>query len=174
MEQLQELSITVEELQKSILRLRSKAMKRHGLGVSDMSCLMMLKQSPAGLTSTELSRQCHVDKALISRTVKKLTERGIIAYVTPRITAATAAEEDGEHPVQRRGAYRIRLRLTELGEKMVQELYDVAGAASAYASQDISDTEMYSFMCTLQKVNVRFKEYVEAHIGGNQEPDELI
>ena len=68
-------SSTIEEIQKNIQRLKTQSMRQAGLGISDMSCLMMLKKHPEGLSSTELSRHCHLDKALISRTVQKLLKK---------------------------------------------------------------------------------------------------
>jgi DNA-binding MarR family transcriptional regulator len=152
-------SSAAEELQRNIQRLKSKSMKLYGLGSSDMACIMTLKQNPDGLTSTELSRECHVDKALVSRTVKKLLEMNIIAYETPRLPKFSA--EDKKKGILRRGAYRIRLKLTEQGNDMVDNLYDIAAKAAAYATDDIDAAEMNKFIQTLTAINERFRNYTE-------------
>ena len=152
-------SSAAEELQRNIQRLKSKSMKLFGLGSSDLACMMTLKQKPEGLTSTELSRECRVDKALVSRTVKKLLEMKIIAYETPRLPKSSA--EDVKKGILRRGAYRIRLRLTERGDNMVKSLYNIAGKAAAYATDDIDAAEMNKFIQTLITINERFRHYAE-------------
>ncbi|MBQ7337557.1 MAG: MarR family transcriptional regulator [Clostridia bacterium] len=159
MDNMIQFSTTMEELHKNVYRLRSKAMKHFGLGISDLTCLMMLKKNPEGLTSTELSRECRIDKALISRTVRKLTEMGVIAYAHPRLPETT--EKDSEQSnIIRRGAYRVRLKLTEAGVKMSDDLFKVAGNAASYSMQGMDDAEIAAFMCTLEKINEKFKEYM--------------
>ncbi len=174
-------SSTAEELQKNIHRLKSTAMRQFGLGTSDLACMIELKHTPQGLTSTELSRVCHVDKALISRTVKKLISMNLLVYETPRIVRneesdPDTAETDGnaENPKKpvRRGAYRIRLQLTEAGEKMADRICNIASEAAAYATQTISDCEMERFNATLSEINERFKQYMKDIF--HQEPNEEL
>lgn len=153
-------SSSVEELQKNIHYVKSQAMKVYGLGTSDLNCLIMLKKFPEGLTSTELSNACRVDKALISRTVKKLIEEEIIVYAQPRIPAPTASEESSLK-TNRRGAYRIRLILTPKGEQMAKELYNIANKAITAVMEEIDPDELEAFFTTLEKVSKKFNRYVE-------------
>ena len=155
-------SSTIEEIQKNIQRLKTQSMRKAGLGISDMSCLMMLKKHPEGLSSTELSRHCRLDKALISRTVQKLLKKELIAYDYPRLPAIREPDPEG---VVRRGAYRVPLHLTEEGERLTRELYDVASAAAAYITDHIDSQEMTDFYRTLDKVSQNLKDYmVSEHI----------
>lgn len=151
-------SSTIEEIQRNIQRLKTRSMRAVGLGLSDMNCLMMLKKHPEGLNSTELSRHCHLDKALISRTVQKLLKKGIVDYEHPRLPADLAPVEEG---VVRRGAYRVPLRLTDEGQQLAQSLYGVAGEAASYVAQDISAEEMSIFFRTLEKVGSNLKEFLQ-------------
>ena len=153
-------SSSVEELQKNIHYVKSQAMKAYGLGTSDLNCLMMLKKFPEGLTSTELSNACRVDKALISRTVKKLIGEDVIIYAQPRLPAPTVPEDTPLKTV-RRGAYRVRLILTEKGEQMAKELCTVANKAITSVMQGIDSDELMSFFNTLEKVSKRFSDYVD-------------
>ena len=164
-------SAAIEELQRNIHRLKGKAMRTFGLGISDLNCLITLKRNPDGLTSTELSRHCRLDKALISRTVRKLIEKGAIAYEQPRFVEVEDPKSEGG--VIRRGAYRIRLRLTKLGEEMTQELYHVAADAATFAIHSIDPGEVALFLSTLEKVGANFQEYVDQH-GVNIDDEESL
>jgi DNA-binding MarR family transcriptional regulator len=150
-------SSTIEEIQKNIQRLKTQSMRRAGLGISDMSCLMMLKKHPEGLSSTELSRHCHLDKALISRTVQKLIKKEVIAYDYPRLPAIREPDPEG---VVRRGAYRVPLHLTEEGAKLTDELYGVAAAAATYIAEHIDEQDMAVFYRTLDKVSQNLKDFL--------------
>ena len=161
-------SSTIEEIQKNIQRLKTKSMRNAGLGISDMNCLMMLKKHTEGLSSTELSRNCHLDKALISRTVQKLLKKELIAYDYPRLPLNADPVEDG---VVRRGAYRVPLHLTEEGEKLTRELYDIAGGAAKYIADHIDEAEMGAFYNTLEKISQNLKEYMVGIGSENDEDD---
>lgn len=154
-------STVFEEIQKNILHLRSQAMKRFGLGISDMACLMTIRNS-GGMTSTELSRACKVDKALISRSVNKLLEQNVIAYERPRMPISEAAART-QIKTQRRGAYRVKLILTEYGKQITRCFFDVSMLAANRATAGITEEEMAAFLETLQRINENFRAYMEQH-----------
>lgn len=153
------LSATFEEIQKNILCLRSRTMKHFGLGISDMACLMNIKKA-GGMTSTELSRSCRVDKALVSRSVKKLLDQDIITYERPRMPVSEAASRVNVK-THRRGAYRVKLVLTEYGEKLTRHFYDVSMLAASEATAGLPREEMSAFLATLQRIRDNFKEYMD-------------
>lgn len=154
-------SATVEEMQKSIRRLKSRTMKQLGIGTSDLSCLMVLAKNPGGLTSTELSRVCDVDKALISRSVKKLQAMDLITYIRPRIPTTLAECEDPA--IVRRGSYRVQLILTPHGAEVMELLYGVTKAASAAALADLEEPRRQMFLEALIHVNERLGGFVREY-----------
>ena len=159
MDNMNVLSAAYEEMHQNSLRLRSRTMKRYGLGISDLACLMTIKTS-GGMTSTELSRACRVDKALVSRSIKKLLELNIISYAKPRMPISEAAARI-EVKTRRRGAYRVKLILTEYGEEITRRFFDVSLQAAQNATQGISEEEMAAFNTTLQRLNENFRAYME-------------
>ncbi len=163
------LTTTVEEMQKNIQRLKSKTMKRFGLGISDLACLMSIKHAPGGMTSTELSQHCKVDKALISRSVKKLLEQGVIAYARPRLPLDETAARV-EVKTRRRGAYRVKLILTEAGEQITRCFFDVSKAAAKYSMADLTDEQNDAFIRMMTQINEKFSEYMEQI--GDELPDQ--
>ena len=158
MDNMNVLSAAYEEMHQNSLRLRSRTMKRYGLGISDLACLMTIKTS-GGMTSTELSRACRVDKALVSRSIKKLLELNIISYAKPRMPISEAAARI--EVKTRRGAYRVKLILTEYGEEITRRFFDVSLQAAQNATQGISEEEMAVFNTTLQRLNENFRDYME-------------
>ena len=71
----------------------------------------------------------------------------------------------------RRGAYRVPLHLTEAGEKLTRELYDIAGGAATYISEQVGEKEMESFYNTLEKISQNLKDYM-ASIGNDNDEDD--
>lgn len=153
-------STSLEELQKNIHHLKAQAMRAYGLGASDLNCLMMLKKYPDGLTSTELSSECRVDKALISRTVKKLIGEKIIVYAHPRLPAPTVPS-DSEPKTGRRGAYRVRLILTEKGEQVAQALYDVTKKAISSVMEGLNEADLTVFLSVLENLSQKLSDYMD-------------
>ena len=63
---------TQERILKNIKRISSPVMQSYGLRSVHTACFLAMRQNPDGLTVTEISRECFMDKALSSRIVKEL------------------------------------------------------------------------------------------------------
>jgi DNA-binding MarR family transcriptional regulator len=123
-------------------------------------CLWVLGKYPDGLTATELSHECCLDKALISRAIKKLADMGAVFYDRP--------EEKGDGcRSHRRRNYRIRLKLSHSGADMSQELVGVADAAAASARHGLDGHELEQLCQSLAKLNENLKEYLQQLHTGN-------
>ena len=150
------LSTTIEEIQKSIQKIKGGCLRERGLRCADLMCLWVLGKHPDGLTATELSHECRLDKALISRAVKKLASIGAVFYDKP-------AEREGGGQSHRRRNYRIRLKLTREGGDMSKQLVGVAEDAAATARCGMDSREMEQLCMTLSKLNENLKEYLQRH-----------
>ena len=69
-------SSRLNEAQKSISRIKQKKMEHYGLASAHVLCICQLEENPEGLTKTELSAMCGVDKAQISRVVSDVVKKG--------------------------------------------------------------------------------------------------
>lgn len=96
-----EFSALVARADMALLKAKAEYVKPFGLRGVHVSCLLALLNAAGGLTASELSERCGVDRAQISRVVSELTERGLVC--------GTA---DGG-----RRRYRGSLCLTEEGKK---------------------------------------------------------
>ena len=146
------LSTTIEEIQKSIQKIKTSCLPGNGLRCAELTCLWVLGKHPAGLSATQLSHECCLDKALISRAVKKLASIGAVFYDCPA--------EESESP-RRRRSYRARIKLTEAGAQMSAQLVGVAESAAADAKSGLGGDEMDQLVHSLSVLNENLKEYLQ-------------
>ena len=66
---------------KSLEHLKAKGMGEYGLSGMHTLCLQKLYEAPEGLTRTELSRRCGVDRAQITRVIGELLAKGVVFEV---------------------------------------------------------------------------------------------
>ena len=78
-------SIAMETISKNVQKYKNEQLSPFGLKSMHLMFLYCLGQSDDGLTATELSKSCGVDKAFISRMATDLRSMGYIGY----------ADEDG-------------------------------------------------------------------------------
>lgn len=88
----------IERISKNIKRIADEKMAPYGLRSAHVMCIMQLGKNTEGLSSSELSEACGVDKAFISRITSELIEKGYIA------------KADGSE-----GKYKIKFNLTDTG-----------------------------------------------------------
>ena len=68
----------VSRVGKALRRAQEKYTRDFGLRSVHVSCLLRLLDAPGGLSATELSERCGVDRAQISRVSADLAERGLV------------------------------------------------------------------------------------------------
>ena len=71
-------ALSLDELQKMVNKIKSAKISEFGIRQAHFNCLMHIDLSTDGLTPTELSRDCGVDKGFVSRTTADLIKGGFI------------------------------------------------------------------------------------------------
>ena len=102
-----------------------------------MGCLLRIKQSDKGMTSTQLAKASHTDKALISRVVKELSRDGFLETKT-----------DGEDK-----SYNKRYYLTEKSEIIASDINKDIGEYMTQARVGIPEEDMLKFYETLSMLS---------------------
>ncbi len=125
---------------KSIQRLRSFGMEPYGLTGAHTMCLRQLYNNPEGLTRTEITRLCDIDKAQTSRIINDLCAKGQVI------------ETENENI-----NYRKCLRLTHIGKNTTEEINRLVLRINQMVSEKISDGEMEAFYATFEKIFDGFK-----------------
>ena len=69
----------VMNLYRSVQKIKNEEMALFGLKGNQVQCIFSLYQARRGVNLTKLCELCHEDKAAVSRTVKELTERGLVS-----------------------------------------------------------------------------------------------
>ena len=105
-------------------RLATDAMKRHGLKGAYALYLVTIADEDEAMTAARLAELCQRDKADVSRAIAVFQEKGIL-------------EKHGSN------RYRMPLRLTEEGRKLVDEIrgqvVDVLESAGAGLSEEMRE-----------------------------------
>lgn len=112
----------IDDIGKSIQKIKTDRMERFGLQSTDALCLAVLSRREEGLSLTALATACCLDKAAVSRAVHRLCESGAVTY----------REGAGKN------TYRAPLVLTEQGKRIVQEMHEYAADAVQHASANVS------------------------------------
>ena len=132
----EQFTLTLADILKSIKKIKDKRMNTYGLRSSHVMVLYLLGREENGLTPVELAESGSVDKALISRIITELSEKG---FVTPN-------PADGKR-------YKARLMLTPAGKATAHYIASMIGDIQKQVSGDISMEEMeifYRVLFTLQ------------------------
>jgi DNA-binding MarR family transcriptional regulator len=116
---------------KSLEHLKAKGMGEYGLSGMHTLCLQKLYEFPEGLTRTELSRQCGVDRAQITRVIGELLAKGVVFEVGGRSN------------------YRKKCVLTEAGRTTAAEIYALIQKINSFVSGDIDPARLKIFYETL-------------------------
>ena len=137
-------SVAIDQAAKNLQRLKHIRMEKYGLRAVHVTCLIRLGRSVEGLTGTELSEICEVDKSLISRVLSDLIENGFATYEkTEKI-------------------YRKRIQLTDRGRAVVDEMRDVMDASVDAIRNDVTEEDLDAFYRTLHLIDRNIRAQVEA------------
>lgn len=128
---------TQERILKNIKRISSPVMQSYGLRSVHTACFLAMRQNPDGLTVTEISRECFMDKALSSRIVKELVAGDYIVS-TP---------ESGEKN------YNKRYILTAKSRKIMVELNCMIADFVSEAGQNIPADDLDTFYRVLAELD---------------------
>ena len=139
---------------RSITKIKHKKMSKYGLGSTHTSCLRRLYTAENGLTRTQLSEQCDLDKAQITRIVGELSKKGCIVE-----------ESKGS-------GYRKRIFLTDEGREITKEIFKVALELNEYVSGNILQEDIDHFYKVFEIICSGLKK-VEQRLDAEEGADQL-
>ena len=122
-------------------RVQERYMRDFGLRSVHVAAMLQLLSEPEGLTATELSERCGVDRAQISRVVSELERDGLTGEASP-----------GE---KRR--YRGRLRLTEAGARKAEAMNALVAEKLNAVAGDLNPYDVQTFYKVLRQINERLE-----------------
>lgn len=137
---------TFERILKNIRRIAMPVMQTYGLRSVHTNCLLAFSTNPSGLSVTELSRECLIDKSLASRVMKELSDG---EYITP-------AESNGNKN------YNKRYVLTPKSQNIMMELDTLITNYVSEAGTNIPDGDRAIFYRVLAEFD-RSIEKIEKH-----------
>lgn len=141
---LEQFTLTLADILKSIKKLKDQHMAEHGLRSSHVIVVYLLGRSPEGLTPAELTEASDVDKALISRVVAELTEKGLV----------TAIAQGGRR-------YKARLHLTAEGRAIADSIAHAVTSIQQKVSGNIPQEDLETFYRTLFALQNNFRKLAE-------------
>lgn len=141
---LEQFTLTLADVLKSIKKLKDQRMSAYGLRSSHVMVLYILGRTPDGLTPAELSDASSVDKALISRIISELTEKGFV----------TTAPSGGKR-------YKARLLLTTEGRNVANYIASAVSTIQQKVSGDIPKEDLEVFYRTLFTLQNNFRNLAE-------------
>ena len=126
----------VSRAAKQLRRAQEKYTREFGLRSVHVSCLLRLLDAPGGLSATELSARCGVDRAQISRVTGELAERGLIRETSPG--------------AKRR--YRGSLALTERGLAEAREMKGIVVEKLNAVSASLDQEQVANFYAVFHEI----------------------
>ena len=71
-------ALDISKIEKNLDRIKDARLKQYDLRYTHLMCMVKIRQSKEGLTSTEISHICFIDKAFVSRITNELIQRDLI------------------------------------------------------------------------------------------------
>ncbi len=138
-------TLTLTSILKSIKKLKDNRMSQFGLRSSHVMLIYQIGNHPEGLTPADLAESSSVDKALISRVISDLLERGFVRTVRP----------EGRK-------YKARLCLTESGTEIADYIAATVDDIQHQVSGDIPKADLEVFYRTLSTLQDNFDKLTKA------------
>ena len=133
-------STLLNETQKSLSKLKFLQMENYGLGSAHTVCIRILQSNPSGVTKSELTKLCCVDKAQISRVIADLLDKKYVSVSTPERN------------------YRQKYTLTEDGARIASEISQKTLEINRFVSESISEEQITSFYETFDIICKKLNE----------------
>lgn len=130
--------LSLENITKCVDKIKSIKMSEFGIRAPHFNCMMHIDLSSDGLSPTELSKDCGVDKAFVSRTTADLVKGGFIEM--------NQKFNDGRK-------YRNKYILTEKGQLVIKETKALIEKYFSEISDKISEYEMKCFVRVMLAIN---------------------
>lgn len=132
------LLLSFENITKCMEKIKSIKISEFGIRSAHFNCLMHIDLSSDGLTPTEISKDCGIDKAFVSRTTSDLVKGGFIK--------TNQKFNDGRK-------YRNKYILTEKGKEVIKETKALLEKYFSEISDKISEYEMKCFLQVMAKIS---------------------
>lgn len=127
----EQFTLTLAAILKSIKKIKDHRMSQFGLRSSHVMLLYQLGNHPEGLTPVDLAESGSIDKALVSRTISDLQEKGLV------------------HTLQSTKKYKVRLCLTPSGEEIAEYIAITVNKMQEQISGNIPEADLEVFYRTL-------------------------
>lgn len=125
----------ISGIHRDIQKIERDEMVKYGLKGSYAQYLVAMHRYPQGITAAELCDVCDKDKAAVSRAVKEMEDKGLLAK-----------QDDGENQ------YRVKLFLTESGMEAADYVCRKATSAVQLAGVDVDDETRVIMYRALRKI----------------------
>ena len=129
-----------------VTKLKSRYMARYGLGSTHTMCIRKLYSSKSGLTRTQLSDLCELDKAQVSRIIVELTQKGFVS------------EGPGS------SNYKRRVILTNEGKRIAEEINSIVLQINNYVSAEIPHEDIETFYRVFDLIHKNLKVAEDSNI----------
>lgn len=136
-------AVSLEKINKSINKIKNLKIAEYGIKSAHFNCMMHIDLADEGLTTTEISKDCGVDKAFVSRTTADLVKFGLIQK--------NKKYEDGRK-------YKIKYILTEKGKNVIKETKDLIEKNLFELCGKISEHDMKSFVRVVLSINEKISK----------------
>lgn len=138
MERFTAFTINLSNIERSLHKAKGKKMAQYGLRATHLMCMIQIDQSEDGLTPTEISKTCAIDKAFVSRITSDLMDQEFIKI--------NDKFNDGRK-------YRQKYVLTEKGYGLMAEIREIIDRVVANISGTVTDDELKCFYKVLDVIN---------------------
>lgn len=128
---------TIANIYKSLLKIKDKEMKSMDMKAAHVDIMSYLKFHKNGLSATELSDLCQIDKGQISRAIKDLEQRGFVEIT----------DNGGKR------AYGSKIILTEDGQKHASMVNHKIDKIVHSASAKLTKEERIKFYEVLMEIS---------------------
>jgi DNA-binding MarR family transcriptional regulator len=130
-------SAAIAQISKCMQKLKTREMHQFGLRGTHAMCLYHLQKNELGLTASQLTDLCDVDKGAISRAVTEMQQLEIVTY----------PEGDGKRK------YRAKIKLTDKGITVTEKLNRSIGEAVERAGIGLTWEERENFYKALNIIS---------------------
>ena len=130
---------SIAKIFRSIQKIEIEEMKKYHLKGAFAQYLVVMNRYPEGITPTQLFNVCNKDKAIVSRAVSEMIEKGLI----------TKPDVPG---------YRVPLFLTEKGKEAAQYVSERATLAVKKAAVHIGEKQLDGFYKRLEMLGDNLQE----------------
>ena len=138
MERFTAFTVNLSSIERSLYKVKSKKMTQYGLRATHLMCMLHINQTPDGLTPTEISRACAIDKAFVSRITIDLLAQDLIKI--------NEKFNDGRK-------YRQKYILTERGYGIMKEIGEIIDRVITDISDSVTEDELKCFYKVLSVIN---------------------